>query len=325
MRDPIHFRGPNAGRNSRAFGRRFSAVAGWALLLAWPGSVVRADTAKVLVPVTMKAGFMTSAFLQSNRNDVEAGLKVLAESIGLERGYQVTVKTRSFHDVAAFHAAIKAGEVNVAVYDSLTFVAGPHPGDLTPAFIPVRKGAFGRRYLVLVRRDRPLHNLDDLRGKSMVELQAPDLSVGHTWLLSLLLAKGAGTHEEFFRSIEYVDRPTAAVLPVFFGSKDACLVDDFAFNLMVELNPQVGARLQPVAVSAPLVGAVVCVSESDWAVPEFRPAFIKALGELHLMPAGRQVLNLFKMDQLVPFRDAELDTARELWSAYTNLRQEVRP
>jgi ABC-type phosphate/phosphonate transport system substrate-binding protein len=277
------------------------------------------------VPVSMKAGFMASAFLQSNRNDVEAALKALAESIGRERGFQVTVQSRSFHNAATFHEAIKAGEINVAVYDSLTFVAEPHPGDLTPVFIPVPKSALGRRYQVLVRRDSGLRTLDDLRAKSIVELQAPDLSVGHTWLLSLLLAKGVRAHEEFFGSVEYVDRPTAAVLPVFFGRKDACLVDDLAFNLMVELNPQVGARLQSLEISAPLVGAVVCVSESSWASREFRPAFLKALGELHLMPAGRQMLNLFKMDHLVPFREADLDTARELWASYSGRLKEARP
>ncbi len=303
--------------------RRFLMVA---VLLGWSVHPVPARAGnKDLVPVTMMVGFTTAAFLQSNRNDVEAALKVLCETIGRKRGFQVTMTSRSFHNAADFDQAIGAGEINFAVFDSLAYVATRHPGDLTPVYIPITTGTRGRRYLLLVRRDSGLRTLADLRGKSIVELQAPDLSVGHTWLSSLLLAKGVGADVKFFRTIGYVDRPSAAVLPVFFGRQDACLVDDLAFKLMEEMNPQVGALLQAMEISMPLIGGVVCVSEANWPSREFRPALLKTLGELHLEPAGRQILTLFKMDQLVPYEETYLDSARELWSTYTRLRQEVRP
>jgi len=304
---------------------RQRSLLGAMLLLCFFNLVPARAGNKDLVPVTMMVGFTTAAFLQSNRNDVEAALKVLCETIGRKRGYQVTMTSQSFHNAADFDRAIEAGEINFAVFDSLAFVATRHPGDLTPVYIPITTGTRGRRYLLLVRRDSGLRTLADLRGKSIVELQAPDLSVGHTWLSSLLLAQGLGANEKFFRSIGYVDRSSAAVLPVFFGRQDACLVDDLAFKLMVELNPQVGALLQTVEISVPLVGGVMCVSEANWPTREFRPALLKTLGELHLEPAGRQILTLFKMDQMVPYEETYLDSARELWSTYTRLRKEVRP
>jgi phosphonate transport system substrate-binding protein len=49
------------------------------------------------------------------------------------------------------------------------------------------------------------------------------------------------------------------------------------------------------------------------------------LGELHLEPAGRQILSLFKINQLLPFQEAHLATVRELWSSYTRLQKEARP
>jgi len=281
--------------------------------------------AQDLVPVTMNVGFSAPGFLQTSRNDIEATFKVLAETIGRRRGFQVKVTTRFFADSTTFFDAIEAGEINFAVLDSLAYVADRRQGKMSAVFMAARAGTPGRRYLLLVRRDSGLHSLADLRGKTIVELQTTNLSVGHTWLSSLLLAQGVGAPEEYFGSMEYVVKPSAAVLPVFFGRRDACLADDLSFKLMTEMNPQVGAQLQSVEISVPLVGAILCASESNWSSAEFRPVLLKALEELHLDPAGQQVLTLFRIDQLVPFRPADLDTARELWAAYTKLRQEARP
>jgi ABC-type phosphate/phosphonate transport system substrate-binding protein len=278
-----------------------------------------------LIPVTMTVGFTTAAFLQGNSNDVEAALKVLSESIGLRRGYRVKVTTRSFATADLFGKAIEANEINFAIFDSLAYVTEKHPADLVPVFIPITAGTRGRRYLVLVRRDSGLRSLDALKGKSIVELQAANPSVGHRWLQNLLLENGVGAGGNLFQTVEYVDRPSAAVLPVFFGRRDACLVDDQAFGLMEELNPQVRAQLEPIATSSPLIGAVICVSKANWSSLDFRSALIQELGDLQREPSGRQILNLFKIDQLMPFEASNLDAVRALAISDSNLSHVTRP
>jgi ABC-type phosphate/phosphonate transport system substrate-binding protein len=277
---------------------------------------------KRLVPVMMKVGFTDTAFLQSNRNDIEAALKVLAESIGRKHGFQVTVKSHAFSDITTFHNSVIAGEINLAVFDSITYIAGRPWGNLIANYITSNENTTGRRYLVLVRRDSGINSLEDLRGRSIVEFQAPNLSLGHLWLLSLLRARNVKTHEEFFRTVEHVARPSSAVLPVFFSKRDACLVDDLGFKLMVELNPQVGAQLKSVEVSVPLVGAVICTSETDWSAPEVHSVLLKSLRELYLEPSGQQMLTLFKIDQLVPYEESKMTSVRELWSNFEQARKE---
>lgn len=276
-----------------------------------------------LVPITMRVGFTSASFLQGNRNDVTAAFKVLVDSVGRKHGFAVTVEAHFFQNAAAYQAAVEAGEINFAVFDSLTYVAQQRRSDLTPVFLPRSGGIVGRRYLLVVSRDSGIRSLEDLRGRKLVEYQAPDLSLGHTWLLNLLLEKRAGRAERFFSEIEYVGKPAAAVLPVFFGKRDVCLVDDLGFRLMAELNPQVGARLQPLATSVPLVGAVICASESNWSSRAFRPVLLEALAGLDREPAGKQLLALFKIDQLVPYQDSQVDSVRELWLSYAAQKAEV--
>jgi hypothetical protein len=125
--------------------------------------------------------------------------------------------------------------------------------------------------------------------------------------------------------MESVGKPSAAVLPVFFGKKQACVVDESGFDVMTELNPQVGKGLQTVAVSEPLVDGVLCLNSSGWSSETYKQDVIKALGELHLEPAGQQILTLFKTDQLIPFQEKYLETARNLWARHERLRKEGKP
>ena len=262
--------------------RRFAA----ALLLgcaAHAGHAAEpAAAATHLTPVAMLAGFTPAAFLQSSRRDVGLALKALAESVGRKWGYAVAVETRLFPTPAPFRAAIEAGEVNCAIFDALTFVSEARWGDLIPEFISATNGTAGRRYLRLVRRDSGLHAPTDLRGKRLVELQTPDLNAGHAWLRSRLFARGVKHHDDFFESIGYVGKASAA-----------------------------------------LVGTVMCASERNWTPREFRSVLLASLGELQLDAAGRQMLSLFKIDQLVSYEAALLAPVRELAAACAQMGPEA--
>ena len=81
---------------------------------------------------------------------------------------------------------------------------------------------------------------------------------------------------------------------------------------MSELNPQVGSNLVILAVSEPYVATITCLSKSGWNSARARQDVIDAIAELHLEPNGRQVLTMFKLEQVVPFKEEYLDSARKL-------------
>jgi ABC-type phosphate/phosphonate transport system substrate-binding protein len=112
--------------------------------------------------------------------------------------------------------------------------------------------------------------------------------------------------------MEVVDKPSAAVLPVFFSSKHVCVVDEGGYRIMKDLNPQIGAKLKAAATSEPLLAHVICLART-WPEPvSHRQDTIQGLRELDRDPAGQQVLTLFKISRLVPFHETHLDTMRKL-------------
>ncbi|MCL4813904.1 MAG: PhnD/SsuA/transferrin family substrate-binding protein [Vicinamibacteraceae bacterium] len=115
-----------------------------------------------------------------------------------------------------------------------------------------------------------------------------------------------------------VSKPARAVLPVFFGQQDACLTTQYGFELMVELNPQLGTGLTVVASSPPMVHSVVVFDRRF--SPANRDKVVTSLLALHESPRGQQVLSLFGLDRLVEGTPADLATALELLARVDRLR-----
>jgi phosphonate transport system substrate-binding protein len=183
---------------------------------------------------------------------------------------------------------------------------------MDPVLVHKVQGSVFKNYLLLTRQGAGLTNLANLRDADLLVLEGKGGDLSHAWLDSLLLAQHLGAKETFFHSLQPVFKPTAAVLPVFFGSKPACLVDRQAFELMSELNPQVGRTLLVLAVSEPYLESVTCVSKSGWSSERARQDLIQTMLDFNLEPNGRQILELFKVDQMVPFRAEYLESVQRL-------------
>jgi phosphonate transport system substrate-binding protein len=267
-------------------------------------------------------GITRTAFRNINPNDAAAAYTVVLEKIGRRHGRQFKATTQIFDDPGVFEAAIRTGSFHLSVVGAWDYLS-MHIDDVAkPSFAVTENGLVGRRYLILTRRDSGFDALSDLRGKSMVKLDYAAAGAALHWLDTLLAAGRLGSQERFFGGVEVVGKPSAAVLPVFFGKKSACVVDESSFKIMKELNPQVGVALQVVAISERFADILICVRENGWPSDALRAETMQALMDLPQDPGGRQILTLFKIDHLIPFRDEYLDTIRQLRAAYAKLKSE---
>jgi phosphonate transport system substrate-binding protein len=138
------------------------------------------------------------------------------------------------------------------------------------------------------------------------------------WLETLLMREGFRRAEEFFSSVREVRRPSQAILPVFFKQADACLTTRRSFDLACEMNPQVGMELMVLAQSPDLAGGVIV----------FRPTYeekhkelmMEVLEKLEEDPQGKQLLKLFRMSRLHPFKPEYLMTVETLFRQHDTLR-----
>jgi phosphonate transport system substrate-binding protein len=185
-----------------------------------------------------------------------------------------------------------------------------HKVDLEPRFVPLRGAKVSDEELLLVHRSSGFKTLLELQGKKLLLLNDARGSLGRNWLESLVMAEGFSVLEAFFGEIRNTSKYSRTVLPVFFRQADACLVPRSGFSTMTELNPQLGKDLDLLAFSPAVVPSVLCV-RPDYE-PDLKQALIEGLGTLHEEPRGQQILVMFKVDRLVPFQTAFLESAQQL-------------
>ncbi len=327
---PLHPPGSRPGRPRRrlaAASRARSLPGLLALVLAFTCAVPHRPAAASpdLPPLVLNVGFLRFAFSNVNRHDAEAAFKVFVATLARKRGYAAQSTVHVFEDARDFEPAIRAGKLQLAIVDSWRFLAMDIRTVVAPAFVTSHHGETGKRYLVLSRRDAPLTRLADLRGRELVEVDITNASLGHYWLETLLAVDRLGTPASFFSRVETVNKASAAVLPVFFGRKPACVVDETSFDVMKELNPQIGNTLRIVRTSDPLVDGILCLRHDGWASDQQRLDVLRALAELHAEPDGQQLLTLFKTGQLIAYEDAQLDTVRRLRTAYDRVKEGHAP
>jgi ABC-type phosphate/phosphonate transport system substrate-binding protein len=271
-------------------------------------------TPRVLKPLTLKICFTQRAFLGVNPQDVEAALKNFSRAVGRRYGYDLEptiLRIESAHDLGAFSAAERP---NLIILDSWSYLDFRDAEWFEPLFIGAEQGLVAHSYLLLARREETIQTLSDLRGKTLNLLATANANLGDHWLDALLQDQNLGQPETFFSDLTFCTDPMKALLPVFFGKKDAVLIDSEKVDLMMELNPQL-RNLRTLAASAPLVNAVIGFNHEGWSTKQLRPDLIKALTELHLDQAGQQILTLFKVDQMVPFDPPQLDSLIQLRDA----------
>lgn len=273
-----------------------------------------------LKPESLRLGFDRRIFLGINEADAQAAFKAFVITSARKRGYDLQVSSTVYDDAKSMEAAIKAGVLDLFVVESWTYLGMNISAEGTPHFTSVQEDGLGKAEILLVRSNSLIHSIPDLRGMRLVEYAAANALLGRHWLETVLLEQKLGNCENFFGTIESVTRPSAAVLPVFFGKKDACVVDRASFDILKEMNPQLGRELCILAASEPLIHAVTCLKNSGWSSPRFKQDLIEAVLELRADAAGQQILLVFKTPRIVAFREEHLQSLRELFSRHQRLR-----
>lgn len=258
---------------------------------------------------TLRVVFSPDKFSSVNRNDALASFKAWIETVGRRRGISLQVQAYTYDSVAELRQILRGRTADLLIVRGAQFLElGAERVLMDPLFMPARGEVAQQRYLLLTRRDRHL-SLPGLRGKQVIFLNSMDASLARAWVEELLRKAGLGALDSFCPGAQDVGKASAAILPVYFGKADACVVDATSFKVMQELNPQIGQALEACLTSPAYLETVIGIRH-DYS--QHRADLIDGLARLHDEVAGRQILMVFKVDRLVPFEERELDTVRRL-------------
>jgi ABC-type phosphate/phosphonate transport system substrate-binding protein len=114
----------------------------------------------------------------------------------------------------------------------------------------------------------------------------------------------------FFSGIKQVQKPSQAILSVFFNQTDMAVVSRSAFDTAVELNPQIGRNTKILAASKPFVTNVICLNNGMG--KEMREKYLKLSLKMHDDVRMFQTFMLFGASRIAAWEPSYIQNVREL-------------
>jgi phosphonate transport system substrate-binding protein len=265
----------------------------------------------------MNVGFSASTFLDIEKDQAKSISALWASLVARKWGGRT--ETVICTSLTEFQQGIRDEKLDVVVLLASEYLALRDKLPLEPVFVSARDKEIYYQYILVVRNDRGLRSLTDLKGKKVLLPRNLTASGNDMWLDTLLMRKGIAAPERYFVSDQKIFKPSGAVMPVFFGKADACIVSKRSLQIMTELNPQLQRELMILEESPPTPNCIIAFRKG---LPGSRKeVFMKVLESLGQDTEGEQLLTLFRMNRLVPYRHSYLIPMEKLFREYRKLKR----
>jgi ABC-type phosphate/phosphonate transport system substrate-binding protein len=258
--------------------------------------------------------YSTRLFIDVDPKDAQAAFTSYANELARELGLEVS--STQYEDARLAIELFRNAKADVASLSVIDYLHYKNSSPIELGLGTVRGGKKTTRFLLLTQTKKGYENIASLKGKKLLLLKGDEL--GPLYISTTLLRQRLGETKEFFSQIEEKSKASQVVLPVFFGQADACIINDVSYKIMVEMNPQLGKDLKPILTSPEyLIGVGVFRKGLPG---NFKERIINAAINLKKYARGKQVLLLFKMDDLEPLIESDLTSVKSLLAEYEQLK-----
>jgi ABC-type phosphate/phosphonate transport system substrate-binding protein len=266
--------------------------------------------------------YSSQIFSGVDSRDVNLTLPILLEKINEKMGLKATFKEKVYQDIDSLIADANDKHLDIIVTTSLDYLKMQESLTATyfPCGVAVKNGTILRKLALITKKTSSIQSLKDLKGSSLIIDTGNKGDITYLWLEDLLLHDTLPPSESFFSAISETTEPAHGIYPVFFGKADACLVTLSSFEVLQELNPQIGKQLYILAESPPLLHTIIAISEHVDSVlkADFEQAMVKVGESIE----GQQLLTFFKIDKLKLFSSHHLDEIKKLYEEHVSLQQQ---
>lgn len=236
---------------------------------------------------TLRLGMYMNIARDLNRADARAVLEVWAEE--LTRKFQVPSEVRFYGDIEALRGDFDAGRVNMVIADAMSFVRHFKTEELADGF--TTKLHADASLLLLARGGQASL---ELAGKRVAQIVNDDIST--TYLETLCLRQYRRTCQDVPLILVPSPNNHQALTRLLLGQADLALVNRHGYQVAVELNPQLGRAGQ--VVSELPFDTQYFGFFSARVNPEFRRFALRSIPTTHQEARGRQMLDVFRVEQV---------------------------
>lgn len=245
----------------------------------------------------LRLGFSTHLFSGLNETDVQAALRTLTAIISREKNIPADPNPFITQTMGEAEEVLSTRSVDAFGMTMTEFWLLRKKASFDRFLFTISQESAQDSYLLLVRQNSANKSLKDLQGKKINIQAGVRTYLAFPWLDLELHKLDLPDIHHFFGSIAEPIKSTKAALPVFFSQADACLITQRSYEILTEMNPQIGRELRTIAHS-PAYVSVVIAFRSDLSAAMKETVIYECL-RLHTNNYGQQGLMLIQTQQLV--------------------------
>lgn len=245
----------------------------------------------------LRFGAIQGIYPNVSRTDGRLALELLMQKTIHRNAYPYGVKLSFIDPQADIPTAIKRGGYHFVTLSSIDYFKYHQIVQLDPILIPSKIENPTEQLLFLVGKDQDLPTIAKKEGRSLIIETGSSGDLSRLWLDTLLLDKGYPDSKQFFTIIRRVSKPSRAIIPVFFGQADACIITRHALKVIKELNPQIDHQVQTLYQSERLVRLMICATDKP--SKEAVQNLINETTILDKNPDTRQAMTILQMKRFL--------------------------
>ncbi|MGR9116565.1 MAG: PhnD/SsuA/transferrin family substrate-binding protein [Gammaproteobacteria bacterium] len=269
-----------------------------------------------------RAEMVTIAYLQDGLNELQksekqVALQLWAEELISEGDFKV--KILPINTMSRLQELIKTKAVSYAIINSVHYLK-QHKQLIEyldhNLWAIQRSDALYEEYVIVTRKQKNFKNFKQLSGA--IFSIAKDNPLINFYTNYLVLKAGYPATTFFFKKIRNTPTASQAVLDVFFGKSDACIVPRHILDMAVELNPAIMVRLEIIHRSGASFIPVLILGAADNPA-SINSVFTNSIRRIQESPRGEQIINLFKIHSAVMIGADKLSAMSSIYSEYQRL------
>jgi ABC-type phosphate/phosphonate transport system substrate-binding protein len=268
-----------------------------------------------------RVGFSSKVFTDVDIRDAQVAMDIWAREMNRIIGVETQARATIFTAYPVMVEAILRHEIDMIALPALDFLRFQGKIPCEPAFVSANQLGEKQERLLLARKDGGISRIDHLKGKTLTIPALWKDEISALWFETFLAREGLPDMKNFFGTIKEVNKASQGIMSVFFKQADAALVTRSVFELMTQLNPQIGEALSVVARSNPYLGYISCFHKN--VDRNLRQFILERAVKLHDAPNLKQMFTLLQTDRIVHFRPDHLESLAELWKQSRNAEKKA--
>ena len=257
----------------------------------------------------------------ANRSDIEVSLNFWAKELLAEESKKMNIHLKEtgailFDTVEDMHDAMLRGELDMVVGPPLLLARYFKRTELTDGFTGMLAKQKWDDILLIARTDKNIAGVKDLRDKKFLMLENDELA--EIFIDTLFLKQFHKGYQNIVSTVQNQKKASRIVLDIFFNKADAGVVYRNAYEVTVELNPEIASKII-ILEYYPIKSRNFSYFVHGW--PFADDLTTVAVTSLKDSVKARQILDVFKTPELGICKVNELDGFQKFYTDYLKLKR----